>query len=194
MEQLDLVYNTFANLEKNYAKSTKSRSEYVNDKFGGDISTAMFLILNALSAEEFTDPEDIRKFSEIRNIFDKIKENKDRLDALKSFNFEGDSEIESAEAILSAGQQEGTGIQVLDQSELYKSGALHYVVKTGDTLLVPLCLQPGAANPPLYVKLFSNGMLTLFSQLCPDVSTDLCAVLKRKQLGLKFTRVSRVTF
>lgn len=193
MEQLDLVYNTFANLERNYKRSSKSRSEYVKEKLGGDISIATFLILNALSAEEFTDPEDIHKFSKIRDIFEKIKENQDRLDSLTSFNFEEDQTATGVFTALAAGQRSGTGFEVCEQSALYRYGALHYDARPDDSRIVPIRLE-SSETPPPYVELFSRGMLTLFSQMVPGAKLSVGSLLKRENLGLSFKPAKGVMF
>ena len=139
MRQLDLVYNTFVNLEKNYAKSKKSREEYLKDKFGGDISVGAFLILNALGAEEFTDPEDIEKLSKVRDIFDDILANKDNLSELASFDFDTNNTRNLLFAALNASQASGFGYTVIDQQHLYKKkDALHYHITPKETLVVPL--------------------------------------------------------
>lgn len=193
MEQLDLVHNTFVNLERNYKRSNRSRSEYVKEKFGGNISIAAFLILNALSAEEFTDPEDIRKFSEIRDIFEKIKENQDRLDSLTSFDFDEDQSTTDVFSALSSGQRSGTGFEVCEQATLYRYGALHYDARPDEVRIVPIRLE-GQETPPPYVELFSPGMLTLFSQMVPGAKLGIGGLLKRENLGLSFKPTKDVVF
>lgn len=194
MEQLDLVYATFSNLERNYSRSKKSRSEYIKDKFGGDISIGSFLILNALSAEEFSDPEDIRKFSEVRRVFDKLLENKDRLDSLASFNF--DEESECAQNILDAlnlGQDVGTKLVVVDQSELYNNdaGVLHFDVRPNDVRLVPARFS-NSVELTRYMKMCNRGMVSFFGQFVSGSSLNVGSVVERKNLGLVFSPAASV--
>ena len=194
MEQLDLVYSTFANLERNYSRSKKSRSEYIKDKFGGDIPVGSFLILNALSAEEFSDPEDIRKFSEIRAIFDKLLENKDRLDSLASFNFDMDSDGSmSALDVLNLCQDFGTGVTVVEQGALYngEAGVMQFDVRSEEVRIAPAKLS-NTSNFTRYIKMCNRGMVAFFGQFVPDSSLDLGSVVERKNLGLSFTVATAV--
>lgn len=195
MEQLDLVYNTFANLERNYSRSKKTRTEYITDKFGGNIQIGSFLILNALSAEEFSDPEDIRKFSEVRSIFDFLLEHQDTLDSLQSFDMGSNDDISLIFGALSAGQVIGTGIEVCSQRSLYTndSGTMHYDVSARETLMAPVCLESAGEHAP-YVKLFNRGMLCLFGQIAGRSDLQLDDILMRKNLGMSFEPVDAPEF
>lgn len=140
MEQLDLVYNTLTSLEKNYHRSKKSRSEYVKEKFGGDIGIGSFLILNALQAAELSDPEDVKKLSAVRRIIDNIKDNEDNLDAINSFDFDNESMITAIHNSLVAGLRGGQHIKIAEQSEFYATAGrpLHYKVSPNTTTVVPV--------------------------------------------------------
>ena len=50
MEVLDRVYNAFANLDRDFAKSKKTRAVFIADKFGGDIDIGSTIILDAISS------------------------------------------------------------------------------------------------------------------------------------------------
>ena len=186
MEQLDLVYNTFANLERNYARSKKSRSEYIADKFGGNIQIGSFLILNALSAEEFTDPEDIRKFSFVRDIFGEINAHADSLDALESFDFKESTVVSQLKNALNAGQWTGMHIETCTQSELYgdSRGVIHYDIRSAEAHVAPLMTAR-------YYKIFSNAMVAFATPFC-KVPVKQGDILERKNLGNELFPASKL--
>ena len=156
MRQLDLVYSTFTSLEKNYSRSKKSRAEYLREKFGGDINTGSFLILHALAQEELRDPEDIEKLSKVREIFNMIKDNQENLDALKSFDFSVKSEIEQLAEALSQAEVAGSGIQSVEQADLWKSrqAPAHFMVS-------PYGVRVVAIDNCKYLRLYSEPMTVL---------------------------------
>lgn len=88
MEQLDLVYKTFSTLDESYARSKKTRTEFITEKFGGDIEIGSAIILDVLSEGELTSQGDIEKLTFVKDIFEKIKSNASALDSLKNFAFE----------------------------------------------------------------------------------------------------------
>lgn len=186
MEQLDLVYKTFANLEKNYARSKKTREEYVLEKFGGDINVGSFLILNALSSQELTDPEDIQKFSKVREIFQAIKDNQNRLNTLSSFNFEEDAATTAILNALDSSWKAGTHIELCEQHALYASrGALHFDVRPGE-------VQESSLADARYLGLYSKAMV-LFAQ---QFTTDTVALgdTVEKRLWNQYDKVSKPEF
>lgn len=161
MRTLDAVYNTFANLEKNYAKSSKSRSQYVIGKFGGDINVGSFLILHALSKEVYTDPDDIEKLSVIREVFSNIKAHEDSLDSLSSFNFGEESAMQQCILALSQGEYDGTGISAVDQKTMWtgKGKPSHYAINAKVAQVVALSTAP-------YYNLYSPAMTALVNSFC----------------------------
>ena len=161
MRTLDAVYNTFANLEKNYARASKSRSQYLIGKFGGDISVGSFLILHALSKEVYTDPEDIEKLSVIREVFANIKAHEDSLDSLNSFNFGAENTMQQGILALSQGEYDGTGISVVDQKTMWtgKGKPSHYSINSKVTQVVPLSTAP-------YYNLYSPAIAALINSFC----------------------------
>jgi len=137
MEQLDRVYSTFTNLESNYKRSKKTRTEYVLDKFGGDIDIGSMVILDGLAANPPETAEDIAKLSTIRNIFSAIKKHAHNLDALTSFNFLDNDGAETAlMAALDSAYVQGTGIKAVSAKDL--GHAKHYHVQADGVKVVPI--------------------------------------------------------
>lgn len=129
MEVLDKVYTTFKNLDRDFAKSKKTRTEFIVDKFGGDIDIGSMLILDAISSSSGSENvEDINKQTFIKQIFEKIKENRDKLDMLENFTFSEDSFVSKFSSLLRKSLVAGTGNYYISQEELYKkSGCFHFV-------------------------------------------------------------------
>lgn len=183
MDTLDLVYNAFTGLERNYARSKKTRTEYVKDKFGGDINVGSFLILNALSAEEFVDPEDIKKFSEVRRIFEFLKDNQDKLDTLSSFNLDDTSDITAALDSLHQGQEAGTGFTVVGQEQLLDMGAYHFVITSKQCSIAPIQLR-NKLKTTNRISIYSPGMKAFFGSFTSDGEVKVGDILVRGQIGL----------
>ena len=60
MSILDKVYTTFKRLDQDFARSKKTRTEFITDKFGGDIAIGSVIILDAIRAEGVEEsPENI---------------------------------------------------------------------------------------------------------------------------------------
>ena len=188
MEQLDLVYSAFSNLEKNYHKSTKTRTEYIADKFGGDIDVGSFVILHRLGNAQLSDPEDFRKLSEIRKIFSAIVDHKDVLDAIPSFDALTMDECIDLGSALSIAEEEGTGISYIPQETLYKKKGkpLHYLVDNKSIKVAPF-------NICKYVNLFSNAMATNLRSSCTD-RVSMGDILERAPGTGVYTRATKVTF
>lgn len=186
MEQLDLVYKTFVNLEKNYARSKKTREEYILEKFGGDINVGSFLILNALSSQELTDPDDIQKFSKVREIFQAIKDNQNRLNTLSSFNFEEDAASTAILNALDSSWKTGTHIELCEQHALYASrGALHFDIRPGEA-------QESSLADARYLGLYSKAMV-LFAQQFTTDAISLGDVVE-KRLWNQYDKVAKPEF
>ena len=187
MEQLDAVYNTFTNLEKNYAKSKKSRGEYLLDKFGGDISIGSFLILQALAQEEFTSAEDIEKLSRVREIFKAIDECKDSLGTLRTLDFTGNSVYTGIMDALTAAEISGTGMVATEQQSMWKNSRspAHYSVRPTQVEFVPLMGSK-------YVKVYSEPMSILMGGLY-GVNSRVGQVYERT-LGNRVSQVKRPDF
>lgn len=185
MEQLDLVYSTLTSLEKNYARSKKSRSEYLKEKFGGDIGIGSFLILNALQAAELKDPEDVKKLSTVRRIIDSIRENEGQLDSLSSFDFDTEAAHSKLINALAAGLSQGSGISIVSQSYLYKNGrgALSYRVSADKVQVVPV-------NQAEYFEIILPAWAAMFSGGNPSAYAE-GQLLKRDAWG-KLNPVEKV--
>lgn len=166
MEQLDAVYTAFSNLEKNYARSKKTREEYLLDKCGGDFDVGPFLILYSLDSAELTDPADIEKLSFIRHTLEKIKETRGSHNQLKSFNFD---EVPVETQLLSAiieGARIGRRVQYADQKSFYEASPqgsfqFHYRCNaTGSSVVAAEHCKYFHVHTPLiqaFVKALSNG-------------------------------------
>ena len=127
MEQLDKVYSTFVNLEKNFARSTKTREEYLLDKCGGDFDAGPFLIMHYLNSQPITEPADVEKLSAIREILDKIQKTKGHHNNLANFNFLDEEVSVSITDILVSSMCGGSGVTVMTQEDLHKKHKhLHY--------------------------------------------------------------------
>lgn len=138
MEQLDLVYKTFSNLERNYSRSKKTRKEYIVDKFGGDIEIGATVILDALAAGDITNPDDIAELSFVRDIFASIIANKESLDTLNSFDDLLTGTSGNVKGMLTKAFERGTGISVVTQKRLRNNGAMHYVARASGVRMIPL--------------------------------------------------------
>ena len=179
MEQLDLVYNTFTNLEKNYAHSKKSRKEYLLDKFGGDITVGGMIILDALSRADLQTTEDVEKLSKIRDIFATIAENQVRLDTLSDFDF-GTSSGVKLSAILDNAFTSGTGMKLVVGQEATKKPYVHFRVTPAGAEVVPM-----STAPRLYA--YSKAMVA-YAQAATGEDVKLMDIFERK-IGNRFVKV-----
>lgn len=188
METLDLLYKTFTNLEKNYKRSKKSRSEFILSKFGGDINVGSFLILNALANMEFVESEDIIKLSKVREVIGYIQENQDKLDKLSTFNFGEDDNQDALLTALDNARLAGTGIRVMRQQELYRStkGAYHFKISPDSTLLASL------ANCTYY-SIYNNSILKFVEPYCKN-KIKVGDFVERKNLGNEFFKIKEIPF
>lgn len=177
MEQLDKVYAELTSLDKKYARSKKSRTEFIQDRFGGNIDVGSFLILNALSAEQFTDPEDIKKLSVVRRILDSIVKNQDVLDSLSSFDFDDESISVKIQNALLSGMREGQGISVMTSKEFREKHkyAYAYVVRARQVDLLPI-------DDAQQVSIFSRAIAAVVSGGNPD-AFPVGSVVERSPLG-----------
>lgn len=144
MEVLDKVYNTFQNLDRDFSRSKKSRADFIVDKFGGDIDIGSMIILEAISASSGDEtPEDIKKLSFIKDIFEKLKANRDNLDALPDFSFTTGTAYMDFIQLLKNSVASGTGIQEVSQFEMHRlnRGNVHYSVSMDKTIVAPLTVS-----------------------------------------------------
>ncbi len=141
MSILETVYKTFSNLDRDYARSKKSRSDFITDKFGGDISVGSIIILDAIREEGVSDsPEDIEKLSFIKDSFSFFQENAHRLDRLETFSHCNADVFFEFLGILSKAENHMTGQSCTTQALLWNSPAqaLHYVSDAHGTRYTPL--------------------------------------------------------
>lgn len=141
MEVLDRVYTTFRNLDRDFARSKKTRTEFITDKFGGDINIGSIIIMDAISSGDGVQTqEDIEKLSFIRDIFDKIKAFADNLDALEDFSFSDTSFAKELDTLLTQALVDGTHSAMVSPRDVWSafSGALHFVATPGGAVWSPV--------------------------------------------------------
>lgn len=141
MNVLDRVYTTFKRLDQDFARSKKTRTEFITDKFGGDINTGSIIILDAIRAAGVEEtPENIAKMSFVKDTFAQIQANADRLDTLSSFDFADNNVMQNFIDVLWKAEFHGSRQTPSEQSQLWgnKTRALHY-----------LCTPDGSAFAPL---------------------------------------------
>ena len=125
MEILDKVYGTFKRLDQDFARSKKTRTEFIKGKFGGDIRIGSILILSAIGTP--SDSADIEKLSFVNDIFAKLLEAQDRLDSLPNFKFESTDNVIELLKFIGDNHSKYIGVQEMEQETLYKKyGALQY--------------------------------------------------------------------
>lgn len=129
MSILERVYTTFNHLDRDYARSKKTRTEFITDKFGGDINTGAIIILDAIRAEGVEEtPENIAMMSFVKDTFASIQANADHLDALSSFSFADTNVVGAFVNLLCHAELHETKQEVLPQSTLWgwSPKVLHY--------------------------------------------------------------------
>lgn len=129
MSILDRVYTTFKRLDQDFARSKKSRSEFIIDKFGGDINIGSIIILDAIHAEGLEEsPENIEKMSFVKDTFAAIQACADHLDSLTSFAFTDTNVVSSFVDILAHADQHLSRQVRTSQKALWANGkkAIHY--------------------------------------------------------------------
>ncbi len=129
MSVLDRVYTTFKRLDQDYARSKKSRTAFITDKFGGDIRTGSIIILDAIRSEGVEEtPENIAKMSFVKDIFERIRDNAERLDSMTSFCSEDSNVSMHFMNVLLRSEYHGSKQKITTQSELWGASrkALHY--------------------------------------------------------------------
>lgn len=157
MDSLDLVYKTFSTLDKNYSRSKKTKEEYIKSKFGGDIDIGAMIILDALTKGSVESAEDIEKLSFIRDSFDFLKKNKNRLNSLPSFDPHATVNNSSILEVLDSAYLSGTHISVVSKEGLGRKGAVHYVATSKGISVVPIDLATT-------MKAFSPAMIDLIAK------------------------------
>lgn len=136
MKQLDAVYNAFTHLEQNYKRSKKTRKEYILDKFGGDIEVGSLVILDYFAGAKLDDPDDIEKFSTIRDIFSAIKKSSANLDTLSSFDELLTGGNQAVKVLLEDAAIKGSGILTIPQAP--SNEWAHYKATAKNVMVVPL--------------------------------------------------------
>lgn len=176
MEVLDRVYNAFSNLDRDFAKSKKTRTEFIQDKFGGDIDMGSMIILDAISASTGEEtPEDIQKLTFVKEIFDKLKDARDSLDSLPDFQFTNGSMFQDLLLLIQESTASGTHIRSIPQKRLRKvgGGAVHFVAKADGLVQAPF-----AGCKVLYA--FNENMLGLIDTTSQGADFKLFGLYEKK--------------
>lgn len=176
MDTLDRVYNAFSNLDRDFARSKKSRSEFIIDKFGGDLDMGSMIILDAISAFKGEEtPEDIEKLTFVKDIFAKIMAARDNLDSLHDFTFGAANDYNKLISILTESMVAGTGVCVLPQSELNKwsKGTVHFLATEGSTM----CCDMMEGH---VVHIYNENMQGYAERLFPHSQFELGQYFQRK--------------
>ncbi len=177
MTILDKVYDQFAHLEENYSKSKQTRSEFVKEKFGGDIATGSVIILDAIHAEGLDeDPAYIEKASFIKDIFAKLVSCADNIDQLGSFNIEDLSTFDRLMLVLQKAYSSGTKQEVVSQKSMWasKEKVLHYTSGANGIAYCP------ADNCSVF-RAYNESMIALMtSAFHPDSQVTLDEFYLRK--------------
>lgn len=141
MSILESVYKAFTHLDRDYARSKKSRTEFIKDKFGGDINIGSIIILDAIREEGVSEnPEDIQKLSFIKDSFAFFQENASRLDKLETFSTASADLLNELAGILDRADSHGTKQVAVPQAVLWENQlpALHYVSTKEGMAYTPL--------------------------------------------------------
>lgn len=130
MSVLERVFTTFSRLEQDFSRSKKTRTEFITDKFGGDINVGSIIILDAIRAEGVEEtPDNIAKMSFVKDTFARIQANAAHLDSLASFSFADTDILGTFVDILCHAEAHESGQESVTQESLWssKKKALHYV-------------------------------------------------------------------
>lgn len=141
MSILESVYKTFSNLDRDYSRSKKTRTDFIKDKFGGDINIGSIIILDAIREEGVPEDQDsIRKLSFIKDTFAFFQENAQRLDRLEAFSTASSDLLNDLTMVLDRAAVNGTKQVAIPQASLWanKPPALHYISTKEGTVYAPL--------------------------------------------------------
>ena len=182
MEVLDRVYTTFKNLDRDYARSKKTRSEFIRDKFGGNIDIGSMIILDAISSSSGDETaEDIEKLTFVKNIFASIKAYESSLDTLPDFTFKVSELYKQLLDVLNESANHGMHQSVSTQAQVNKADkdSIHFVATARSTRYTPMVKCD-------FVNAYNENMIGLLSSMYGDVSKvslhDYYAVKGRNKL------------
>lgn len=131
MSTLDKVYQKFENLEEQFLSSGQSRTDFIAERFGGDLEIGVTILTDAIMKDNLTESKDIERFSFLKDLFSFLLKHKDTIDMLPGFDVatEDISEIEDILSKLALTMTTPYHAPVLSQKELYEQkGLLHYEV------------------------------------------------------------------
>lgn len=179
MLQLDKVYNTLLNLDTDYSSTVgKTKYEFLCDKLGGDVEIGSTLILCYFAKFEFENPDDIKKFMEIKKLLEYFKTVGEDINTASSFGIvvtEADNFIE-----MLRGHRNSGNIYKMSQEELYNTtGALHLECTPEHAKFTSL-------DDLLYYNIYDRNMIRLMQTLYfVNVSKgDLLKKVNEKQVRL----------
>ena len=131
MSTFDKVYQKFENLEEQFLSSGQSRTDFIAERFGGDLEIGVTILTDAIMKDNLTESKDIERFSFLKDLFSFLLKHKDTIDMLPGFDMatEDVSEIEDILSKLALTMTTPYHAPVLSQKELYEQkGLLHYEV------------------------------------------------------------------
>ena len=167
---LDNVYSKFTNLEKDYRRTKKSRSQFITERFGGDIVVGSTIILDAIYEENPTTQEEIAKFSIVKDIISNILKAKDDLDYLESFDFSNDMSMATVIGKLLDSVDAGQTTTVPQRGLYEHAEALHFYVDSDGARYespFPKCRFYRCENPNIYRIL--KSMIGTVANVEPDM-------------------------
>lgn len=136
---LDNVYQTFTNLDALYDEGKRTRTEFIKQKLGGDIGIGITVILDYLSSQDYTSVDDIEKLSRVKEVFQQIRANIDRLDDIPDFESMAGENLTTVKELLLAAEKQSGNVVCLTQKELYSSTkAFHIRANLHETLYTPI--------------------------------------------------------
>lgn len=86
MSTLDKVYQKFENLEEQYLNSGQSRTDFIAERFGGDLEIGITILTDAILKDNPTEAKDIERFSYLKDIFAFLMKHKDTIEMMPSFD------------------------------------------------------------------------------------------------------------
>lgn len=175
MEILDKVYRAFSNLDRDFARSKKSRTEFILDKFGGDIDMGSMIILDAISGIQEPSTEDIEKITFVKEIFKQLSDARDHLDTLPDFQFTNGALFKELMLLLATSKANGMRQTEIPQADLLnESGSsIHFLALPGG------CVYSSIDAAKVY-SIFNENMQLSLTARCRGADLELGSYYARK--------------